>query len=65
LKELLNLEPASSPGSVSALPANFECRIFGAIAPQISPFIAQVNPFAERFCYIEDLMQNSIQTENN
>jgi hypothetical protein len=40
-----------------ALQANFECRIFEAIA--------QANPFAERFRYIEDLMQNSIQIEND
>jgi hypothetical protein len=65
LKELLDLEPTDSPGSVFALPANFECQIFEAIAQQISPSIAQANPFAERFRYIEDLMQNSIRTEND
>jgi hypothetical protein len=43
-----------------SLPANFE-----AIAQQTSRFIAQANPFAERFCHIEDLMQNSIQMEND
>jgi hypothetical protein len=64
LKELLDLEPATSPRSVFALPANFKCRIFEAIAQQINPFIARANPFAEHFCYIDDLIQNSIQMEN-
>jgi hypothetical protein len=54
----------STLGKLS-LPANFEGRIFDAIARQIGQFIVQANPFAERFRYIEDLMQNRIQTEQH
>lgn len=44
-------------------PPNLESRIFDAISYQINSFIAQANPFADRFRFIEDNMRNSIQIE--
>lgn len=44
-------------------PANLETRIYDAIYAQITPFILQAMPFADRFRYIEDTMENHIQSE--
>ena len=52
----------NNPGHLQ-LKENLESRIFDAIRYQISSFISQANPFADRFRFIEDNMQNQIQAE--
>lgn len=52
----------TSPGKLYVHPS-FESRVFQAITQQISPFILQASPFADRFRYIEDLVENHIQAE--